>query len=92
MAAADFLRLILADPTPTGRGWSMPIGSTIRACLRGGVIRVQLRSLRCRPGPKAPPCGAGRGAPRRASVVWAEPLPGLANRWDWIRGFRTSCG
>jgi uncharacterized protein (TIGR02996 family) len=89
-ADADFLRLILADPDADGprlvyADWLDDQGLPARA----EFIRVQcaLASL---------PAGDTNGAALRARaevlleehrVVWAEPLPGLANRWDWIRGF-----
>jgi uncharacterized protein (TIGR02996 family) len=89
-SAADFLRLILADPDADGprlvyADWLDDQGLPARA----EFIRVQcaLASL---------PAGDPNGVALRARaevlleehrVVWAEPLPGLANRWDWIRGF-----
>jgi uncharacterized protein (TIGR02996 family) len=90
MAAADFLHLILADPDADGprlvyADWLDDQGQHARA----EFIRVQcaLASL---------PADVPQAASLRARadvlleehrVAWAEPLAGLANRWDWIRGF-----
>jgi uncharacterized protein (TIGR02996 family) len=90
MAAADFLRLILAAPDADGprlvyADWLDDQGQHSRA----EFIRVQcaLAAL-----PADDPQAAGLRA--RADVlleerrlIWGEPLAGLANRWDWIRGF-----
>jgi uncharacterized protein (TIGR02996 family) len=90
MAAADFLRLILADPDADGprlvyADWLDDQGQHARA----EFIRVQcaLASL--------PADAQGvAGLRARADILleehrltWGEPLAGLANRWDWIRGF-----
>ena len=91
MAAADFLRLILADPDADGprlvyADWLDDQGEHARA----EFIRVQWPPL------FSLPADVPQAATLRATasvlleehrVAWGEPLAGLANRWDWIRGF-----
>ena len=90
MAAADFLRLILADPDADGprlvyADWLDDQGQLARA----EFIRVQCAAA-------ALPADDPRldALRARAEVLleqhrfgWGEPLAGLATRWDWHRGF-----
>jgi uncharacterized protein (TIGR02996 family) len=88
--AAQFLRLVLADPDADGprlvyADWLDRQGETARA----EFIRVQCAAA-------ALPADDPRHdmLRQRADVLleqhriaWGEPLAGLANRWDWRRGF-----
>jgi uncharacterized protein (TIGR02996 family) len=89
MVAADFLRLIIADPDADGprlvyADWLDDQGQHARA----EFIRVQCAV--------ALPADEPRAAALRVRaeilleqhrVAWGEPLAGLATRWEWVRGF-----
>ena len=83
-----FLRLILADPEPTGRGSSSPTGSTSTATRPAEFIRVQCALARLPRDDRRTP--ALEGGPRcwsRATSSPGEPLRGLAAKWEFRRGF-----
>src|SRR5580704_2443031 len=90
MPAADFLRLILADPDADGprlvyADWLDDQGQSARA----EFIRVQC-AVAALPADD-PKIEALRSRAdvllEQHRVAWGEPLAGMATRWDWGRGF-----
>jgi uncharacterized protein (TIGR02996 family) len=88
--AAEFLRLILADPDADGprlvfADWLESQGESDRA----EFIRVQCAAAALPPDdPRLAGLDDRAGALlERRRVEWGQPLAGLATRWDWRRGF-----
>jgi uncharacterized protein (TIGR02996 family) len=89
-AAAEFLRLILADPDADGP--RLVYADWLENC--GEPARAEFIRLQCAASvlpADDPRLDALRG---RADVLleqnrlaWGEPLAGIATRWDWRRGF-----